>query len=343
MTNITLADVADRAGVSSATVSRVVNDYPHVRPEVRERVQQAIEELGYHPDLIARSLAGQQSGILGLVIPLAIEGLFEDPFYPRLMQGISQACNHHDCILSLLLMNSPEEEVKLFPRISRKKPFDGVILAAVRSGDPLIYNLLANKVAFVLHGRHDNPRVSFVDVDNVAGAFTAVTHLIRLGRSRIATITGPEDSFAAQDRAQGYTQALRSRGYPVDEALVVKGDFTETSGYEGMQRLLPRKPDAVFVASDTMALGALRAMREAGLTAPDDVSVVGFDDMPHAATADPPLTTVRQPIRRAGGIAVETLLDLLENGLEPPRRIVLPTELIIRASCGGAGASTVSF
>lgn len=343
MDNITLEDVAKQAGVSPATVSRVVNDYPHVRPAVRERVQEAIKALDYHPDLLARSLAGQRSGMLGLVIPLAIEGLFEDPFYPRLMQGISRACNDHDYILSLFLLDSQEEEVKLFPKISRNKPFDGLIMAAVRSEDQLVGRLLDNKVPLVLHGRHEDPRVSFVDVDNVAGAFTAVTHLIRLGRSRIAMIAGPRESLAIQDRIEGYTQALRSRGHSVDEALIVSGDFTEVSGYEGMQRLLPRKPDAVFVGSDTMALGALRALRQAGLTVPDDVAVVGFDDMPHAVTADPPLTTVRQPIRRAGGIAVETLLGMLENGPEPPRRIVLPTELIVRASCGGAGSTVISL
>lgn len=343
MDSITLDDVAEHAGVSAATVSRVVNDYPHVRPEVRQRVLQAVEELGYHPDPIARSLAGQRSGMLGLVVPLAIEGLFEDPFFPRLMKGISQACNHHEYILSLFVFNSQEEEAKLLPLISRKKPFDGLILASVRSGDPLVRKLLANKVPFVLHGRHEDSRVSYVDVDNVAGAFTAVTHLVRLGRKKIATITGPQDSLATQDRTEGYTRALRSRGYPVNEQLIVHGNFTEASGYEGMLDLLAQKPDAVFVASDTMALGALRALREAGLTAPDDVAIVGFDDMPHAVTADPPLTTVRQPIQRAGGTAVEIMLDMLENGLEPPRRMILPTELVIRTSCGGAVTNPINL
>jgi LacI family transcriptional regulator len=240
--------------------------------------------------------------------------------------------------MSHIVLDSREEEAKLFPKISRKKPFDGIILAAVRSSSPLVSRLLDSKVPVVLHGRHDDSRASFVDVDNIAGAVTAVTYLVRLGRSRIATIAGPEDSLAAQDRRLGYTQALRSRGFPLDETLVANGDFTEVSGYENMQRLLPLRPDSVFVASDTMALGALRAIREAGLTVPDDIAIVGFDDLPHAVTADPPLTTVRQPIRQAGVVVVETLLDMLESGSEPPRRIVLPTELIVRASCGGASA-----
>jgi LacI family transcriptional regulator len=128
--------------------------------------------------------------------------------------------------------------------------------------------------------------------------------------------------------------ALQERRVPVDEALIAHGDFTERSSYEAMQRLLAHEPDAVFVASDSMALGALRALHEAGRRVPDDVAIVGFDDMPQAATTNPPLTTIRQPIRRAGVLAVETLIDILGNGADPPRHLILPTELVIRASCG---------
>jgi LacI family transcriptional regulator len=142
------------------------------------------------------------------------------------------------------------------------------------------------------------------------------------------------ESLAAEDRKQGYLNALQDRKVQVDESLIIRGDFTENSSYEAMQRLLRHEPDAVFVASDSMALGAFRALREAGKRVPDEVAVVGFDDMPQAATANPPLTTIRQPIQRAGVLAVEMLIDILENGADPPRRIVLPTELVIRASCG---------
>ncbi len=334
MNKLTLEQIGELAGVSRSTVSRVINDHPNVSPEVRERVRRMIAETGYHPDPAARSLAGQQSGLIGLVIPLAVHSLFENPYFLRLIQGISQACNTHDYTLSLFLFHSREEEAKLYPKISRSKLFDGVIVTASRSGHPLIPKLLSDEVPFVLQGWHDDPRVSFVDVDNVAGAHTAVAHLVRLGYSRIATITGSLDSPAAVARKQGYLNALRDRGVPIDESLIVIGDFTEISGYEAMRRLLPQKPDAVFVASDMMALGALRALREAGITVPDDVALVGYDDLPQAATADPPLTTIRQPIQRFGILAVEILVDILNNGLEPPRRIVMPTELVIRASCG---------
>lgn len=331
---LTIRQIAELTGVSRSSVSRVLNNHPNVSAEMREKVKAVIVETGYQPDPIARSLSGHRSNIIGLVIPLAVRNLFEDPFFPRLMQGISQGCNSHDYTLSLFIFHSGEEERKLHYRISRNRLLDGIIVTATRTGDPLIPQLLANEIPFVVHGRHEDPRVSFVEVDNEAGAYSAVSHLLRLGRRRIGHIAGPSTSLAAQDRQNGYLKALQERGILVDESLIARGNFTETSSYEATHRLLPHKPDALFVASDSMALGALRALREAGKRVPDDVAVVGFDDMPQAATTDPPLTTVRQPIRRAGVLAVEMLIEILEKGEGTPRRIILPTELVIRASCG---------
>jgi LacI family transcriptional regulator len=163
-----------------------------------------------------------------------------------------------------------------------------------------------------------------------------VTHLLRLGRTRVATITGPQNMIAGADRLAGYTAALRGRGCIPDPSLIVDGGFNETGGYRAMQQLLPLRPDAVFAASDIMAIGALRALREAGVRVPEDVAVVGFDDLPQAAHTDPPLTTVRQPTYRLGTMTVDSLLDLIEYPDSSPRRIVLPTELVVRASCGSA-------
>jgi LacI family transcriptional regulator len=333
---LTIRQIAKLAGVSRSTVSRVLNDHPSVSPERREQVLRVIAKTGFRPDPIARSLSRRRSHIIGLVIPLAIRSLFDDPFFPRLIQGISQGCKAHDYTLSLFLFHSQEEERELFHGISRNQLLDGVIVTATRTGDPLIPRLVESQVPLVVQGRHEDPRVSYVDVDNMTGATAAVTHLIRLGCQRIATITGPLDSTAAQDRKQGYLDALQDRGRLIDETLIVSGDFTQASGYEAMLRLLPHKPDAVFVASDTMAIGALRAIRGAGLTVPDDIALVGFDDLPQSTMVDPPLTTVRQPIQRVGALAVKTLIDILQNGLDLPHRLILPTELVIRDSCGAA-------
>jgi LacI family transcriptional regulator len=333
---LTIRQIAKLAGVSRSTVSRVLNDHPSVSREKREQVLHVIDETGFHPDPIARSLSSRRSHIIGLVIPLAIRSLFEDPFFPRLIQGVSQGCNAHDYTLSLFLFHSQKEEKKLYRRISRKQLLDGVIVTATRAGTPLIPRLLESEMPFVIQGRHEDSRVNYVDVDNVTGATTAVTHLLRLGYRRIATIAGPDDNAAAHDRNRGYLAALQDRGRPIDDHLIVSGDFTQSGGYEAMQRLLPHKPDAVFVASDAMAMGALGAIRAAGLTVPGDMALVGFDDLPQSAMADPPLTTVRQPIQRVGALAVKTLIDILQNGPDLPRRLILPTELVIRDSCGAA-------
>jgi LacI family transcriptional regulator len=189
----------------------------------------------------------------------------------------------------------------------------------------------------MLVGRHPtDAHASYVDADNIGGAREAVTHLLRLGRMRVATITGPQNMIAGTDRLSGYTAALRERGVISDPGLIVEGDFTEAGGYRAMQQLLSRRLDAVFAASDIMAIGAMRALREASLRVPEDVAVVGFDDLPQSARTEPPLTSVRQPIYRLGATAVDSLLDLFEYPDSSPRRIVLPTELVVRTSCGSA-------
>jgi LacI family transcriptional regulator len=161
----------------------------------------------------------------------------------------------------------------------------------------------------------------------------AVDQLIRLGHRRIGTLTGPPKMAAGQDRLAGYREALELHGIPVEEGLIVEGDFTESGGFVGMQRLLPAEPTAVFVASDMMAVGALKALRQAGRRVPEDIALVSFDDIPVASAIEPPLTTVRQPIGQMAALAVETLLDLIEHPGSGPRRIVLPTQLVIRESC----------
>lgn len=335
---LTLEQIARLSGVSRSTVSRVVNNHVSVKPEVRQRVQQVIEETGYHPDPAARSLAGHRAGIIGLVIPQAVQSLFVDAYYPRLMQGIAQACNAHDSILSLFLFHTQAEEAKLTPRLLRNQMVDGVIVSALLIDDPFVQQLIDSNIPFVMIGRPDDHQhdISFVNVDNVAGANSATSHLIGLGRTRIATITGLLNTTVGQDRREGYGDALLAQNNAIDPALVAEGDFTEQSGYLAMQRLLAHQPDAVFVASDTMAYGALRALRQAGLSVPGDVAVVGFDDLPTSATTDPPLTTVQQPIRRVGAQAVEILVDIFQNGPQPARQSISATQLVVRQSCGAA-------
>lgn len=333
---LTLANIGEIAGVSSATVSRVLNNRRGVRPEIRARVWQVIDETGYQPNAAARSLAGQGTQLIGLIIPETANILFTDPYFPRLIQGIAACCKRHDYLLSLFLFHAVEDERKLSSQVLQASLLDGIIITATQTGDPLINQLIESEMPFVQIGQHDDPRVNYVDADNYAGAYTAVTHLIRLGYQRIAHISGPLNNLAALQRRDGYLHALRDRGRPVDPALTATADFTEPGGFEAMVRLLPQEPDAVFAGSDTMALGALRALRQADLAIPDDIALVGYDDLPPARSAEPSLTTIRQPVKRAGEIAVETLIDVIHHGSDPARRIILPTELVVRASCGAS-------
>lgn len=333
---LTLEDIAKQAGVSRSTVSRVVNEHPNVRADVRKRVMQVIQNTGYHPNAAARTLASQRSWTIGLVLPHSVSFFFTDPYYPHLTKGIAQACNQHNYTLALFLVGTKEDEEKISPRITRTGLLDGVLIQVGHHGDQqIISRLIDSKMPLVVAGRpFRTDNVSYIDIDNVNAARSAVSHLIRLGYQHIATITGPTNSTVGIDRRDGYLKALVERGRDVDEGLIAEGDFTEAGGYYAMQRLLPRKPEAVFAASDIMAIGAIRAAREAGLRIPDDVAFVGFDDLPIATLSDIQLTTVRQPVVQFGVKAVELLIDQIENGIQPPRHIILDTELVIRESCG---------
>lgn len=334
MTKLTLEQIGKLAGVSRATVSRVINNYPHIRPEIRDKVLNVIAETGYQPNLAARSLASNESNIIGLVIPSIVNEVFTDPYYPRLTQGIAQACNENGYTLSLFLFHTSEEEKMAAKRIVGNSLLDGIIITADILDDPIVPDLIAADIPFVQIGRPQDPaKVSFADTDNLRGGELATIHLIKLGYRRIGQIATVHNT-AGIDRDLGYRRALKSNDLSVDEDLITYGDFSRESGYHAMKEILSHQPDAVFVQSDTMALGAMQAIREAGLVVPNDIAVVGFDDLPPALLAEPPLTTVHQPIQETGQYAVGLLLDILHNGTQPPRNKILPVELVVRASSG---------
>lgn len=336
MSNLTLEDIAEQAGVSRSTVSRVVNNQSNVSNKVRERVLNVIQTTNFHPNAAARTLASQRSWMIGLVLPLSVSFFFTDPYYPNLTKGIAQACNQNNYTLSFFLVGNKEDEDKMYPRISRKGFLDGVLVQSGHHGDQQVIGTMIDlKIPMVVIGRpFRTDNVTYVDIDNINSSYNAVSHLVRLGRKRIATITGPNNSTVGIDRLEGYRKAISERNLSYDENLVVEGDFTEAGGYYGMQKILSYKPDAVFAASDVMAIGAMRAINEAKLRIPDDVAVIGFDDLPISSYSNIQLTTVRQPIVQSGILTVETLIDLIENGINQPRHIIMDTELIIRDTCG---------
>lgn len=337
MADLTLEDIAKQAGVSRSTVSRVVNNHPNVSEKVRKRVLEVIQSTGYHPNIAARTLASQRSWMIGLVVPRSVSSFFTDPYFPHLTRGIAKGCNQHDYTLGLFLVGTKEDEDKILPRVSRSGLLDGILVQAGHHGDQVIDRLVRSTIPLVMVGRpFQTEGISYIDVDNVEGAYNAVSHLLRLGYQRIGAITGPSKSTVGVDRKEGYQKALTERGRIVDETLVAEGDFTEEGGYYAMQQLFPAKPDAIFAASDIMAVGAIRAAHEIDLRVPDDIAVVGFDDVPLTNHRDPKLTTIRQPVYQFGFSAVEILIDLIENGREPTRRVMMGTKLIIRDTCGAS-------
>ena len=332
----TLEQIARMAGVGRSTVSRVMNNDPRVRSATRERVLEIVRRENYQLNFAARSLASGRSEVIGAVVPMALPSVFTDPFFPQFLEGVAAACDAVDALLMLWLA-LPETEQRKVDKVLGAGPVDGLIIAAHVIDDPLVEALRRGGKQFVLYGRYPADDVSYVTVDDRVSARNVVSHLLRIGHKRVGTIAGPQHMFEAQDRLAGYYDALRDFGLPKSPELVVEGDWSEASGYAAMRRLLAANADAVFAANDSMALAALRALKEQGVRVPEDIALVGFDDIPAASAADPPLTTVRQPIRRLGEVAAQTLFELIEEPSGPPRRVILPTELVVRSSCGSTG------
>lgn len=328
-----LEDIAQMSGFSRSTVSRVINGDPNVKDSTRKAIMELIHRVNFQPNLAARGLAVGRTNVLGLVIPMGVGVLFSDPFFPLFIQGVSSACYAQDFSVMLWLAE-PEYERRTIRQILYNGLVDGVIVASALNNDPIVDALAENNLPFILVGRQTTRhRLNVIDVENRKGANQAVTHLYNCGYRRIATISGPQNRIAGYDRYMGYLDALNEHGLPANSDLNVFGDFSESSGYEAMRTLIGRRPDAVFAASDSMAIGALRALREAGMRVPENIGVIGFDDGPAAASTSPSLTTMRQPIHVLGATTAEKLIEIIHTPPEQPLEIILPVELVQRQSC----------
>ncbi|MDP9494269.1 MAG: LacI family transcriptional regulator [Actinomycetota bacterium] len=327
----TLDDLAELSGVSRATVSRVING-GSVSPATRQKVLDVLETTTYRPNLAARNLASGKSGVVGVVMHVAAGLTFSDKYFAGLLTGICDSLTEQAAGMMLWLGNRTKEQT-LDQILSMG--LDGIIVTADTIDDPLVDGLRSSGVPAVLigHRRADND-ASYIDIDNESSAEAITDHLVGLGRTRIGHITGRRDSVSGRDRKAGYRRAMRRANLPT-EGFIAEGDYTLEGGHEAVGRLLEFGVDALFCANDNSAVGALDAIRNAGLRVPEDIALAGFDDLAIASEIDPPLTTMRQDISGIGQEAARNLLSLLENPDGGPRRVLLPTELVIRQSTIG--------
>jgi len=335
---VTIKDVARQAGVSTATVSYVLNDSVPLSEETRQRVLATVRELDYHPSAVARRLQGKRTDTLGFVLP-SRERPVSDPFLLELLAGIADEATQQDC--DLLLSTCPQgcTELDVYKRLVKSRRVDGLLLVDTRQHDERLTYLLREDFPFVAFGRSQGSQnFPYVDVDGEEGVAIGMRHLLELGHRRIAFIGLPSPLVFAGHRLSGYRRALARADFALDSSLVVEGDLTQQGGYLAAQRLLSLSPcpTAIFAGSDLMALGALRAAQERGLVVGRDVSIIGFDDIPLASQAHPPLTTIRQPVYDIGRQVCHMLIALLRGESLADRRVILKPTLVVRESTGMA-------
>ncbi|WP_433225124.1 LacI family DNA-binding transcriptional regulator [Microtetraspora malaysiensis] len=327
----TLEAVAARAGVGRGTVSRVINGSPKVSEKARDAVLTAINDLGYVPNRAARTLVTNRTDTIALVVSESEQRVFDEPFFAGIIRGIGSALSETGLQLILTMAQNRAEHDRLADYLTGQH-VDGVLLTSVHGADTLPERLEALGVPTVMGGRPVGPTpYSYVDMDNRAGARQAAKYLLGKGRARIATIAGPQDMGVGVDRLAGYRDALLATG---TGERVAYGDFSEASGEAAMRELLDRHPDldAVFAASDSMAVGALHVLKERGLSVPGDVALIGFEDSRFALHTEPPLTSVHQPTEAMGRQMVQLLVARINgDALEQPV-VILDTHLVIRAS-----------
>ena len=328
---ITIHDVAAEAGVSFGTVSRVINNDVHVKKETRERVLEAIDRLDYVANRQARSLAGGKTNSIGLLVPD-----LGTAYIGEIIRGIDMELSLADLDLIVYTTHRAAHKEAGYVTNLASGMVDGLLLVLPRHPIDFIDTLSKLDFPFVLIDHQgtgeDCPAVG---ATNWSGGFNATEYLIKLGHKRIGFITGSMDLGCSKDRLEGYRSALRM--YHVDEIpeLIYEGNFFQQDGYTGALTLLdlPEPPTAIFASNDVMAMGVLDAVRNKGLRVPEDISVIGFDDIPQASLIKPGLTTINQPLEKMGRVATQILLDMLENQGKEPKRIELPTSLVIRESC----------
>lgn len=327
----TIRDVAREAGVSPSTVSRVLNGTAPVKEDKRRNVLLAISKLHYHPNGIARSLRRKKTNALGLVVPD-----ITNPFFAEAAKGVEEIARMYNYIVILCNSENDPRRERTYLEVLKEKRVDGIILVTAGGRGLLAARILKEIPIVVMDRSLPRLQVDTVVTDNVAGAYEAAKHLVTMGHRRIGIIAGPYSLAPARDRLEGYRKAFLEERIAWNPALVRQSSFTIMGGYEAMKELLnirPR-PTAVLASNDMMALGALRAIQEAHLRIPEDIAIIGYDDITVASLVNPQLTTVAQPTRAMGQMSVKMLLKRVHGDSSPARVVTLKPTLIVRESCG---------
>lgn len=333
---VTLKDIAQQVGYSVTTVSRALAGYDDVAESTRQLILKTAAEMGYHPDATARRLRQRRTDTIGFIIPTH-GPRFSDPFFSELLAGIGNKAAEQEFDLLVSTRAQGSEEMKVYERMVTERRVDGLLVVRTRCQDQRIAYLIERDFPFVAFGRSDlEADFPYLDVDGEAGMRQLTQHLIDLGHRRIAYISAPLDLMFAAHRLEGYKQALAANGIPFDETLVAIGELTRRSGYQAERDFLTRDdhPTAIVACNDLMALGVISAVQGLGLTVGRDVAVAGFDDIPLAEHAHPPLTTVRQPIYEIGKCICGMLIQLLRGQALEERHMILESQLIVRESSG---------
>ena len=333
---VTIKDIAKRTGKSITTVSRALHGYNDVSPETREMIVRVAKEMGYTPNLLAQRLQKQRTDTLGFILP-TFGPRFSDPFFSEFLAGIGNTAGEYGYDLLVSTQPPGEKELETYRQKVMGRQVDGFIVVRTRCQDPRIQCLRETDAPFVAFGRTEGDLdYPFVDEDGEAGMRMLVEHLVGLGHRRIAYMSPPLEYTFARDRLRGVQGALRDAGLALPDAYLVYGDLTQRSGVNQAAQLLDlsEPPTAIIAGNDLMAFGAMSAAQQRGLQVGRDVAIAGFDDIPMAETAHPPLTTVHQPIYKIGRMLAEMLIKIIRNEPVPSRQIILQPQLMVRRSCG---------
>jgi DNA-binding LacI/PurR family transcriptional regulator len=335
---VTIKDVSKLANVAPSTVSRVIADNPRISEETKRRVREAMKELGYHPNLNARSLANKSSQAIGVIIPRSADKAFQNPFFPEVVRGISKIAHDKELALYISTGATEKELYEDVLRMVQGRRVDGIILLYSSVDDKIMTFLQKQKFPFTIIGKPEKnmDNITHVDNDNIMAAKDVTDYLINLGHQRIAFVGGNINLVVTVDRLNGYKQALQNANLPFCEDYIVHEEFLLEGGQEAITKLLSLEepPTAIIAADDLMAFGMLRILDEIGLSVPDDLSIVSFNNIMLTEVSRPTLSTVDINIYQLGFQAAKCLTEKIENPNEPAKRIILPYKIIKRESCG---------